>query len=241
MTSEGGRSVVTRPRLLDLFCGAGGAAAGYHRAGFYVVGVDITPQANYCGDEFYRADALKVLDTLIVTDGQWIDRWRPRFQLADFTAIHASPPCQAHTGVPFKRKDHPELIGRTRGLLEETGLPWVIENVPGAPLDGILLCGATFGLPIVRHRIFESSFSMMAPSTCRAKSTLRATGHGPSFCAYAHGSWRPRWRAEVLPVVWPWMTLEESGEAVPPAYTEFIGTQLLSHLALTTHDTGGAE
>lgn len=201
-----------RPRLLDLFCGAGGAAVGYHRAGFDVVGVDIAPQPHY-PFEFITADALE---------------WLTQVEVHLFDAIHASPPCQAHTGVP-NRREHPDLIPATRELLEASGLPWVMENVPGAEMgSAVLLCGATFGLPIIRLRLFESSFPMMAPNTCRAKSTLRATGHGRGFYPYARKGWRPAWRKHVIPEIWPWMDLEEAGQAIPPAYTEFIGQQLLA-------------
>jgi|SRR5208282_1472765 len=209
-----------RPRLLDLFCGAGGATKGYQRAGFEVVGVDIEHSPRYCGDSYMVADALELLRDY-------------RRYVGGFDAIHASPPCQAHTGVP-NRRGHPDLLPKTRELLEMTGLPWVMENVPGADMgSAVLLCGATFGLPIIRHRLFETSFPMMAPSTCRAKSTLRATGHGPGFYPFARKGWRPAWREHVLPVVWPWMTLEEAHQAIPPAFTEFVGTQLMAHLGVT--------
>ena len=124
-----------KPLLLDLFCGAGGATRGYRNAGFYVVGVDIAPQPNYCGDEFHQADALE-------------------FLIGNFTkwnAIHASPPCQAHTtlakGNNNNTADYPDFIEATRALLQMVGKPYVIENVPSAPLfDPITLCGEMFGL-----------------------------------------------------------------------------------------------
>ena len=202
-----------RPTLLDLFCGAGGASVGYHLAGFDVVGVDINPQPNY-PFEFHQADALT-------------------FPLDGFDAIHASPPCQAYTGVPGRRSDHPELLAPIRERLIEAGVPYVIENVPGAPMpSALVLCGSAFGLPIVRHRQFEVEPMMLIEPQCAAKSYGRATYHGPQFCAYGHGAWRPRWRAEVVPVVWPWMTLEEAGQAIPPPYTELIGCHLIHHLLM---------
>jgi hypothetical protein len=118
-----------RPRLLDLFCGAGGAAVGYHRAGFDVVGVDINPQPRY-PFEFHQADAMT-------------------FPLDGFDAIHASPPCQAysHGTPPDKRSNHPDLLDATRDRLNAAGLPWVIENVPRAPLRSpVILCGSQFDL-----------------------------------------------------------------------------------------------
>jgi DNA (cytosine-5)-methyltransferase 1 len=208
-----------RPRILDLFCGAGGCSVGYHRAGFEVVGVDIKPQPNY-PFKFVQGDALGVLGD--------------RADLADegFTVIHASPPCQAHTGVPNKRADHYDVLEETRELLQATGLPWVLENVPGAPMpDAFLLCGSTFGLPIVRHRLFETSFPVgLVPSLCPQRSWDRAVEH-PGCYPYAHGSWRDAWREHVLPTVWPWMTLEEAGQAIPPAYTRWIGERLREHLS----------
>lgn len=215
---------MSRPRILDLFCGAGGCTKGYQDAGFYVVGVDREAQPNYCGDEFIQADALEVLRTGQVHGA---------LSVYDFDAIHASPPCQAHTGVPNRRDDHYDVLEETRELLGETGLPWVLENVPGAPMpNAFLLCGSTFDLPIVRHRLFETSFPVgLVPSLCPQTSWDRAVDHGPGFYPYAHGAWRPAWREHVLPNVWPWMTLEEAGQAIPPAYTEWIGHQLMASLS----------
>ena len=216
------RVAEAQPRLLDLFCGAGGAAVGYHRAGFDVVGVDIKPQPHY-PFEFHQGDVMRAYGG--------IAGWAT--YLGPFDAIHASPPCQRWMGVPRALGDqYPDLVAPTRDLLKLVGLPWVIENVPGAPIDGPVLCGSSFGLPVIRHRRFETSFYLgLLPHACNQSSWERGTDHGPTFCPYAHGAWRPRWRSEVLPVVWPWMSLEESGEAIPPAYTEFIGTQLLAALS----------
>src|SRR4051812_17294288 len=121
--------------LLDLFCGAGGATKGYQRAGFHVVGVDISPQPNYCGDGFIQVDAIDFLeygaDALPYT----------------IHAIHASPPCQRWSSKTRNPENHPDLITPMRELLEETGLPYVIENVPRSPLvNPIQLCGSSFGL-----------------------------------------------------------------------------------------------
>jgi DNA (cytosine-5)-methyltransferase 1 len=205
--------VTDTPRLLDLFCGAGGAGMGYHQAGFDVVGVDINPMPNY-PFEFHQGDALDYLAA------HWIT----------FDIIHASPPCQAYTGVPNRRDDHADLLDLTRDRLIASGLPYVLENVPGAPMpDAFILCGSTFGLPIVRHRLFETHPRIgLVPSSCRQSSWGRGVDHGPGFYPYAHGAWRPAWREHVLPTVWPWMTLEEASQAIPPAYTTFIGTQLLN-------------
>lgn len=216
-----------KPRLLDLFCGAGGAARGYQEAGFYVVGVDIEPQPNYCGDKFMQTDALHYLDGLATFRATFGDGD------LDFDAIHASPPCQRWLGVPdaLGADEYPDLLTPTRELLKATGLPYVIENVPTAPMEnGFVLCGTTFGLPIVRHRRFEVSPPMgLIPSACHQASFGRATDH-PGTYPFAHGAWRPAWREYVLPAIWPWMTLEESHDAIPPAYTEHIGFYLLAHL-----------
>jgi DNA (cytosine-5)-methyltransferase 1 len=178
-----------------------------------------------------QADALDVLETL-ATDGYF--RVAGDFGAHRFDAIHASPPCQRWLGVPkaLGAYQYPDLIEPTRDLLLATGLPYVIENVPDAPLkDGFVLCGVTFGLPLIRHRRFEVSPSIgLVPHSCPQSSFLRGVDHGPGTYPFAHGAWRPAWRKHVLPVVWPWMTLEESHDAIPPAYTEFIGHQLMSHL-----------
>ncbi len=142
----------TKPRLLDLFCKAGGAARGYQRAGFYVVGVDIEPQPRYAGDEFIQADALT-------------------FPLAGFDAVHASPPCQANVkGLGAvnralgRSNEHVNIIIDVRERLCDALVPFVIENVEGAALlNPHRLCGSSFGLPIRRHRLFESNVALLTP------------------------------------------------------------------------------
>lgn len=199
-------------RLLDLFCGAGGAAMGYHRAGFEVVGVDINPQPRY-PFEFHQADAMT-------------------YPLDGFDVIHASPPCQVFSdaGTVRRKVDHPDLLTPTRARLIASGKPYVIENIPLAPMPtGVLLCGATFGLPVVRHRRFEIyPDPVLVPSACHQIRHGHAVDHGPRFYPYASGKWEAAWRANVIPAVWPWMTLKESGQAIPPAYTEWIGREILS-------------
>jgi DNA (cytosine-5)-methyltransferase 1 len=211
-----------KPILLDLMCGAGGCTRGYQEAGFYVVGVDIEPQPNYCGDEFVQGDALSLMEEWSITPS------------SGFDAIHASPPCQAYAmlATDRKRDDHPELLDPCRELLRASGLPWVIENVPTAPMpDSFVLCGSTFGLPVVRHRRFEVNPVMgLHPSNCHQTKFARAVDHGPGFHPYGRKTWEPAWREHVLPVVWPWMTLAEAGQAIPPAYTEYIGAHLLEHI-----------
>jgi DNA (cytosine-5)-methyltransferase 1 len=213
-----------RPRLLDLFCGAGGAAMGYHRAGFDVVGVDIAPQPRY-PFEFVRVDAMLVLASWRAHG----EAWR-----GPFDAIHASPPCQRYsvaTGVQY-RDDHPDLIGPVRELLADTSLPWVIENVPGAPMrPDLKLCGCMFALPnLKRERWFETSwqaFEMRPPCDHREPViTVSGTGAGNQHSRAGHHGFDD-WR-RVMGI--GWMTGRELAEAIPPAYTEHIGRQLLAAL-----------
>lgn len=206
-------------RLLDLFCGAGGAAMGYHRAGFdEIVGVDIVDQPRY-PFTFVQADAMT-------------------YPLEGFDAIHASPPCQAFAEAGCDRKlgaAHPDLLTPIRDRLAASELPYVIENIPTAPMpEAFVLCGATFGLPIVRHRKFETRPRiLLVPSICKQRTFGRAVDHGPGMYPYARGSWESGWRDHVLPVVWPWMTLSDAGQAIPPAYTEYIGRQLLRFMEVS--------
>lgn len=198
-------------RLLDLFCGAGGAAMGYYRAGFdEIVGVDIKPQPRY-PFQFVQADALEYLESFCV----------------GFDAIHASPPCQAFTSARvIHGRKHPDLLTPTRQALSRIGLPWVIENVPGAPMEThVRLCGSLFGEPrLVRHRQFEFSHppAVLWPSCAHAKETISVFGHGGHVY---HGV--QEWR-EIMGI--DWMTRDELAQAIPPAYTEYIGRQLLEAL-----------
>jgi DNA (cytosine-5)-methyltransferase 1 len=205
--------------LLDLFCGAGGAAMGYHRAGFDVIGVDIAPQPNYPFPSI-QCDALEYLDfPAHEPPRQW------------FAAIHASPPCQHHSVStacrPGLRDKHPDLVGETRDLLEETGIPWVIENVPGAPIrSDYRLCGCMFGLPqLRRERWFETSWRgfdlrQTCSHTGRAITVAGHPGNQPSKLGLT-ADWK---RAMGI----DWMTSKEMAQAIPPAYTQYIGELLLS-------------
>lgn len=212
-----------RPRLLDLFCGAGGAAMGYHRAGFEVVGVDIKPQPRY-PFEFIQADALEYL-------------WnRPR----RFDVIHASPPCHQYSTATRHRKNqgiiYPDLLQPTQKALREIGKPYVIENVPGAKplLDSpIMLCGGMFDLGVMRHRYFESSAPLLSPShTCNGdridRDAVSVTRHGPP------ARWYRKNPGAVFNIkIWheamgiDWMSRFPLTQAIPPAYTEYIGKQLM--------------
>ncbi|MFE1081741.1 DNA cytosine methyltransferase [Nocardiopsis alba] len=202
-----------RPRLLDLFSCAGGAAMGYYQAGFEVIGVDITEQPRY-PFEHHVGDALE-----FVAD-----------QGYEFDAIHASPPCQTYANVTAWRgnqKDHPDLLAPTRDALIATGLPWVIENVPEAPLrPDLLLCGSMFGLNVRRHRAFETSWhAFQLTSPCY---------HHPGLLPFEHKGER----AYAHAMGCTWMTNVEGRQAVPPAYTQHIGQELLA--LLTTSEEAAA-
>jgi DNA (cytosine-5)-methyltransferase 1 len=217
-----------------MFCGAGGAAKGYQRAGFYVVGVDIDPQPNYCGDEFFQLDALALLDTYL-TDGEGIP----------FDAIHASPPCQAYTqtsnrwrGKGGAADNHPDLIGPTRERLGNIGVPWVLENVVGAVWKmeaTLILAGAMFGLGVHRPRLFESNTLILSPGRgCRGIDRIGVYGNKPDGRRLNSRTTQRAARslaegAEAMGI--DWMTWDELREAIPPAYTEWIGRQLIGALA----------
>ncbi len=209
------------PRLLDLFCGAGGAAMGYHRAGFEVVGVDIRPQPNY-PFEFHQADALDYLPRLMSTNSR-----------GGIDVIHASPPCQAYTKAQkLQGNAHADLVGHTRELLEATRLPYVIENVVGAPLiNPVRLEGAMFGLNTNRPRLFETNWPvempvLIPPPLPQAKMG-RPPKPGEAIQVVGHFSDVPAGR-KAMGI--PWMNQGELAQAIPPAYTDFIGSQLLDHL-----------
>jgi SAM-dependent methyltransferase len=230
-----------RQVILDLCCGAGGAAKGYHDAGFEVIGVDINPQPNY-PYEFHQADALEFL-------GEALDRYAP-FSYVD--AIHASPPCQRWSSKTKDKEKHPDLITPLRPMLELTGVPYVMENVQGAPLNTpMMLCGSSFGLRVRRHRFFETNWPQPlrgGPDSWSCRHELQ--DEDKRFLLYDHGKW---FRSGIVHVFgtgggkgrdyWPsamgcgdnwdecWMTPAELAEAIPPAYTEFVGKSLREWLA----------
>lgn len=224
-------------RLLDLFCCAGGAARGYQMAGFHVTGIDIKKQPRYAGDVFICADALEY----VAKHGYLYD------------AVHASPPCQGYSeATPMhKRGDHPDLIEPTRKALQATGRPYVIENVENARqhlINPIKLCGSMFGLPFWRHRYFEIHppvFVLVPPcrhkheyvdaiiegDTRRILTPILPTGGGDGKRS-SRKTHRPR--QPVAEIRWgmdiDWMVQAELTEAIPPAYTHWIGNQLMSIL-----------
>ena len=223
-----------KPRALDLFCGAGGATKGLQRAGFHVTGVDIRRQPRYCGDAFVQADATK-----------------PPFDLRGFDFIWASPPCQAHTSMKtmWNAKQHDSCIDEVRSMLRLYGGPYVIENVPGAPLGtGIQLCGTSFGLragdaELRRHRHFESNV-LLFTQPCRHQSevigvyggharnrrrTIGVYGEGARDSRRKFDKGQPDFTVDDARAAMDidWMTLAEVCQAIPPAYSEFIGRQIL--------------
>jgi len=207
---------VSRPRLLDLFSGAGGAARGYQLAGFEVVGVDIRPQPRYAGDHFHQADIMAVgLPTLLR-------------ELGPFDAVHASPPCQfasRATAWRGSRDAHRNLIPPTRAQLVEFELPYIIENVQDARgwlRNPVLLCGSMFGIAVQRHRYFEANWPLWQPAAC-AHIGLLAFDHGGTA---TESQYRDAMGCE-------WMTVREARQAIPPAFTAEIGRQLLRHLTPT--------
>jgi DNA (cytosine-5)-methyltransferase 1 len=227
-----------KPVLLDLFCGAGGCTKGYQEAGFHVVGVDIKPQPNYCGDAFVQMDALDALRSGV----WWSDGSGERLRMVDpddFDAIHASPPCQNYTAYN-RRPDHVQpveyLIEPTRELCEETGLPFIIENVRGAALrNPVQLCGSSFGLDVRRHRLFETSFPILTPPCNHAAQEPGrfpgATNRPNGRATVEVGVWRIPLEVQQRAMGIDWMALPELSQAIPPAYTRFIGEQLQQHLA----------
>ena len=220
-----------RPRLLDLFCGAGGAARGYADAGFEVVGVDIAPQPRY-PYEFVQADALSILRGMVDYPSFNGEMWRPGY----FDAIHASPPCQAYSITKnfTGRTGHPDLLPETRRLLAASGLAWVIENVPGAPMrPDYKLCGCMFSLPrLRRERWFETSWQglgMRAPCH-HPEPVITVAGHDvPSHQRKFGQTVSLATRKAAMGI--DWMNRDELGQAIPPAYTRFIGEHLLAHLS----------
>ena len=226
-----------RPKLLDLFCGAGGAAWGYHLAGWDVIGVDIEHHPDF---PFFMVemDALQALK---------------RLNLRGIAAIHASPPCPRYSvATPDANRDkHPDLVGPIRDALVATGLPYVIENVPGSPLENpITLCGSMFGLGVRRHRLFESNTELAQPR-CKHREQGQVFGvygqHGdlngpvprPDGSSRGHKARDAAHAGEVMGIshMTKWSDL---ADAIPPAYTEHIGRQIMARLDIHTNEEGAA-
>lgn len=222
-----------KPVLLDLYCGAGGCARGYQLAGFHVVGVDRVPQPNYCGDEFVRGDALEYL----VANGAYFD------------VFHASPPCQFATALKQLHKDddayekrHINMIPQTRTLMQAFGKPYVIENVALAKrhlIDPIMLCGASFDLKVYRHRLFEV-YPHVVPAKAHGphQDKTPPAGRGVSPKGFISVSGNGGIQGLGMPYMEyartamgiDWMSRVELSQAIPPAYTQYIGEHLLHYL-----------
>lgn len=221
-------------KMIDLYCCAGGAAMGYHQAGFdEIIGVDIIDRPNY-PFEFVKMDALEFLRTA---------------DLSDVSFIHASPPCQCYSklkhlsgNVEKWEETHVDLVAPTREVLIKTGKPFVIENVEGSPLiNPIKLYGSQFpNLYTQRPRLFESNISLKEPVNPKVKHKTGKLGYGPAedgFITVA-GIRPQRGMNEVQTKLYygfalggiDWMSLEELTQAIPPAYTEFIGKQIIEYL-----------
>lgn len=204
-------------RLLDLFSGAGGAAMGYAQAGFVVTGVDIEEQPNY-PFRFIKADALTVLE-----------------HCPDFDVIHASPPCERYSAMtscrPGLAEQYPDLVGPVREALQELGVPYIIENVPRSPLQNpITLCGASFGLALYRHRLFESNIPLIEPLHRDHVTPTSSAGHWRSGTIISvTGHCAPIEIAKAAMGI-GWMCRGELVEAIPPAYTRYIGLQVRAAL-----------
>jgi hypothetical protein len=230
-------------KLLDLFCGAGGAGKGYMEAGFVIYGVDIEPQPDYPG-AFHQGDAISVLSTLIGGGSVAFTHPGGRIEhatLADFDATHASPPCQASTALTKgtnQGREYLNLIPATRALLALHNKPTVIENVQGSDLRrDLTLCGEMFGLGVIRHRYFEVSGFPAVPLDHKPhRGRVAGWRHGewfdgPYFAVYGDGGGKgtvAQWQ-DAMDMHWT-SNRKSIAEAIPPAYTRFIGGQIMQHL-----------
>jgi DNA (cytosine-5)-methyltransferase 1 len=214
-------------KLLDLFCGAGGCSMGYAHAGFDVVGVDLEPQPDY-PFEFHQADAMS-------------------FPLDGFDAIHASPPCQGETSLRVLHQDreYERLLVPTLERFAELDVPWIVENVDNAEAPAhiykVRLCGSSFGLRVRRHRWFWSNVGLLVPPCDHRSQTGRLLGvYGNSDGAHEEGFKHPGRKrgprqattVEARQVMgMPWVTKRRGlTNAIPPAYTEYLGRQLRDHI-----------
>lgn len=227
---------MSAPVLLDLFCKAGGATKGYQRAGFHVVGVDIEPQPHYCGDRFIKGDALAFLK--MVTRG-----------FLRFDAVHASPPCHDHSTVTGRnRKASGEkgtgwMLAATVAELAKLDVPWVVENVEGAKMPTshavVRYCGSSFGLDVRRHRLFATNVPLMVPPCDHSWQTPRfrsldsrrpAGSLATVVGVHGHLNYPGEFPLRCAAMGIDWMTNDELSQAIPPAYTEHIGRQLMAHV-----------
>ncbi len=204
-------------RALDLFCCAGGAARGLQIAGYHVTGVDIRPQPRYIGDVFMQADAMSL---------DW----------AGYDLIWASPPCQRYSAMTHqnRRGEHPDLIPAVRQRLQSLDTSYIIENVEGAPLiNPLLLCGTMFGLLVIRHRLFETNPPIyFPPAACAHQRPVVTRGKRPDrdrhyACVVGHSS-DIEFTQRAMGI--DWMTRDELSQAIPPAYSRFLGERIMEAL-----------
>lgn len=215
MSENAGVAAVKKPQCADLFCCAGGAAMGLHRAGFDVAGWDIKPQKNY-PFTFHLGDALAA-------------------DLSGFDFVWASPPCQAYTQAAASQRNagkrYPDLMAATREKLVASGLPFVIENTPGAPMRvDVVLCGSMFGLQLIRHRWFELSFPFfqLVEKCQHHPNPVVACGNGTPTWSRAKNGGKCFSIAQVRCAMGiDWMNRNELSQAVPPCYSEHLGRQVL--------------
>jgi DNA (cytosine-5)-methyltransferase 1 len=215
-------------KLLDLFCGAGGASTGYALAGFEVTGIDLKHGKRY-PYKYIKGDVLTYIKDLDF--------------LRSFDVIHASPPCQTHSitqhfrNVQGKSTLKVDLIPQTRAALIASGKPYIIENVPGSPLiDPVTMCGSAFGLKVRRHRLFESNIKLIG-SICNHKDQGRPVGiYGSMRDEIPKGGKTAETMEQALTAMGITnMIWSELVEAIPPAYTQNIGIQLRQHAESNTH------
>jgi DNA (cytosine-5)-methyltransferase 1 len=245
---------MSRPKLLDLFCCEGGASMGYHRAGFDVYGVDIFKDFNKKRYPFaYHQGWVEPLVGVLLNGGSLPFRHKSgdieRLQLADFAAVAASPPCQRYSITNAARQaDYPDLVGVVRLLLKVTRLPYVIENVVGAPLESpVELCGCMFDLKardddgimlhLQRTRLFESNMPLVQPEHDHTDHEWVGGCYGGARrdkyeAKYVRkGGYVPRNKKVVEAYMGiDWMTWKGLHQSIPPAYTKFIGLQLRAHI-----------
>jgi DNA (cytosine-5)-methyltransferase 1 len=226
--------VTRRPVLLDLFCGAGGAAVGYWRAGFDVLGVDHRPQPRY-PFPMVIADALT-------------------WPLGRVDAIHASPPCRDHTQAAARnraalgeRGDTAWMLNATVERLAGDPRPWVVENVGNAAMPStvavVQLCGSAFDLDVRRHRLFASNTALLVPTCAHERQTPRfrtadtRAGTASVVSVYGHTNYRGDAALRRAAMGIEWMTVAELSQAIPPAYTEHLGRQLIAAVGADAHQT----
>jgi len=231
--------MASRPLLVDLYCGGGGCSVGYHRAGFDVVGIDVVRQPDY-PFPFRQGDALAALARLAADGLTWEGR--------PIAAVAASPPCKRRTvatsggasmRMPHLFDPHPDLVAPTLAALAELAVPWIVENVPSPePLPAphvVTLCGSMFDLRVRRHRLFASLFPLTAPGPCRHREqgpvvgVYGAGGADANRAARGGGGGVKVVRAEAAEALGIDWTIDQArlSQAIPPAYTEHLGRQLI--------------